>query len=226
MKFNHILPLLGLILGTATGSAATVTFCLYVDQDSAGIPAPGTFNLYAIDSVGDNFGIASYGAPLIGSILTIDHKSPRATQTPDFATFNAFGFSFLRTGDVPPPIGLTPYTISASQDTISPTPYPIYGFGQRAGNLLTEVPATVLGPEQPVFTSLLLLASGTYNAAGTRPDFNLADLDLGANTFDTSATLDASAATILTRVIPVPEPSSVALIGMACFGFMARRRCS
>ena len=82
MKKSHAKFLIGaLLIGgliTSSASAATVTFSL----DLTG--APGTFTLTAGASAGDNAGMASYGVPLTGPILTLDHRSPYAVNMREF----------------------------------------------------------------------------------------------------------------------------------------------
>ena len=64
--------------------ADSVVFTLEYETSS------NTFELFADASLGDNFGLAIYGVPLQGSILTFNHRSPRATVT---------DFSFVNDGD-------------------------------------------------------------------------------------------------------------------------------
>jgi hypothetical protein len=109
-------------LAATSGGAATVVFIL-----DWGAHGPGTFDILAEASFGDNGGIASYGVVLTGPITSLDHKSPKSLAVQGPAGFGPAGFTVLRTPD-----DVT--TLRASQDTITPTPHLIYGFGQEASS--------------------------------------------------------------------------------------------
>ena len=205
MKMNHLFVLLGVMVATATAPAATVTFTLFPDEDG-----PGTFNLYADASLGDNFGIASYGVPLIGSVLTINHNSPQGIAMADGSDV---GFRTLRSAD-------DAILISASQNTLGPPPPVTYGFGQAAGTL----PGPLSFSEQPTYDAHLLVATGTYDISGTTLNFDLFSPDLGANVFDSGVGTTVIGATI--NAVVVPEPAVLGLIGLGGLALMLlRRRC-
>ena len=68
---------------TTLALAAVASMALSVQAVPVVVPTlnnnpDGTFQLLASASLGDNAGIASYGFPLLGDILMIDHVSPNA----------------------------------------------------------------------------------------------------------------------------------------------------
>src|SRR5262245_5006390 len=143
MKLRMLLAFAAALSFTTSLNAATVTYDLQVQNT--------TFSLYASASLGDNFGIAAYGVPLAGGILSVDHTSPNATANGTFGT-NPIGFTLVRSAD-------NDLGIHASQDTIGPTPYRVNGFGQSAGNLASVSGVTSLtGAEQPSYGAPLLIA--------------------------------------------------------------------
>ena len=77
----------------SSSQAAVVTFDLLVD-------AGGTFELYASSSLGDNFGIASYGAPLTGGVTSVDHASPNAFGSGTLGN-QSVAFGLLTLNDAP-----------------------------------------------------------------------------------------------------------------------------
>jgi hypothetical protein len=171
-----VVALVGLAFVASSASAATVNFIL----DLTG--AAGTFNVLAESSPGDNGGIGSYGLVMTGPILTVDHNSPKSAAAQNTVTqaFGTAGFTSLRTAD-----NLT--TLLASQDTITPTPHLIYGFGQQAGsfaalNLNSLDPMT----EGATWESELLIASGTYTVGSGEPGFDETNFDTFSNVFVTS----------------------------------------
>jgi len=208
---KHVLTLILLGVMAASVQASTVTFELLIDEDG-----PGTFNLYG--STVDSFGIASYGVPLTGGILSIDHNSPNGLS--QLGLSGSVGFTVLRSAD-----GVA--NLVAGQDTVTPTPHIVKGFGQSGGDLATAPGVSfLLISEQATYSAPLLLASGTY--AGLQPGFNLLSVDLGANVFtDGGSTTTANEiADIATSVSVVPEPSSIILGACAGLALLAvsRRR--
>lgn len=179
---------------------------------------PGTFSLYLQDDLaGDTagtFGIALYGVPLNGGILTLDHKSPVGNVL-DGLNVYPIGFNNFRSLD-----GST--QISASQ-TIAPvpTPYPVPNFGRAAGDLKTFIgPATLFTSEQPVYDAKLLIASGTW--LGVAPTIDASSVDFVVSVFSDNNLTSTQAATI--RVNAVPEPNAIGLVLLGGIGFFIRRR--
>lgn len=208
----HRLPLIVTtalsLLFTAAGHAQTVEFTL--DLDDAG---EGTFSLYASASTGDNAGIALYGVPLTGDILTLDHRSLAGLGINGMATADNVGFSEFRSAD-------NAASVAASQKLVpTPTPFILYGIGQTAGdaNSATNGPFPTFIPtdatQDLTYDAAFRLATGTYNPLGAAPSFNLASPDLLANVFVDDTGLDVVAATITTQVIPEPTTALLLLAG-------------
>ncbi len=193
--FGKFLALAALVLASfGSARAATVTFDLKIDENG-----PGSFNLYASTGL-DNFGIAAYGAPLTGGILSLDHLSPLGLA---LNTFQPVGFSLFRSADGSP-------GVQASQDTVTPTQHLVRGFGQVGGNLATAPGVVAFLPqEQAIYNAPLLVASGTW--AGIMPGFNLSSPDLGSNVFSAASGIAVTRAEIVTNTTVVPEPGALLL---------------
>jgi hypothetical protein len=210
-------------LFAATGNAANVRFTLVYDVD------PATYDLYATVLDDDNAGLAAYGVT-ISSALTIDHNSPRMPAGQSSAGEGPAGFTLLRAPD-------GTRDVFAAQDTITPTPNLIYGFGQRASSFAAEgilplspsIEQPVWGGPVPELSSLplgtLRIASGTY-AAGAPPTlgpggvFGLPFALVFENTGN-NAVRDAQVQLV---VVSVPEPASICLLALAAMTIMPRRR--
>jgi hypothetical protein len=204
----------------SAASAATVFY-------SIEYPAPGQFNVRVRASAGDNFGIAAYGVVLQPKpsvvITALDHNSPRAlVENPGLNLTGPLGFTVFRSPD-----NSANLKAHGSQDTISPTPFIIRGYGQQAGNLGTveNAPITVLGGvEGPSWAATPIVATGTYTApSGTSAPigFDVSDVESVASVFLTSSGLTTISASI---IIEVPEPSAFALGTIALVGGAATRR--
>src|SRR4051812_42851304 len=102
--------------------AATITYTL-------DLSSPGTFTLSATASADDNSGIFFYGIPLLGDVLTLDHRSPITINS---ANFSPAGFSDLRTPNSSAPL-LNPI-ITASQSLFATPDNLIHGIGQEASS--------------------------------------------------------------------------------------------
>jgi hypothetical protein len=208
--------ILSAMLASEPAQSASVTFTLMVDPNTAGngcvgctLNGVGTWDLYASASVDDNFGLASYKASLVNA-TTILHRAPRALLSPDPSGIDPepqpAGFTLLRTANNNSPI-------TASQDTVGPTPYIIKGFGQTPGSLPGGIfPATTVFPPtgQLTWGAPLLIAEGTYSG-GVLPSFNQSDLSL-ANVFANASGITTIATTVETEVCQVSCPVGVAPI--------------
>lgn len=180
----------------------------------------GTYSLYLQDDLtGDTvgtFGIALYGVPLNGGILTVDHKSPVGNVF-DAAkgTLSPIGFNNFRSLDNSP-------QIAASQTVVPvPTPYRVPNFGRVAGDLSKQIESAILlTSEQPVYDARLLIASGTW--LGVAPTIDAGSVDFVVSVFSNAALTSTQAATI--QVNAVPEPTALGFALLGGIGFLSRRR--
>lgn len=226
MKKLSVMALVLSLCTAAAANAAIVTFTL--DLTTA-----GQFELRAKASDGDNAGIATYGVvltPASGVTVTaLDHKSARAgaAESSDGSLSGSMGFTVVRSADGPANLG-----IRGGQNTIDPTPFLIYGYGQTPGSFATvqNGPATPLGSnEGNNWLAEPVIASGTYtggaSAGGPALTFDLQTVDLLALTFNDAGSTAVAPATLVTRII-IPEPATVAIAGMGLIGLVgfARRR--
>lgn len=194
LRLKLIAALAASALAVSSSSAATVTLTL----DLTG--APGTFSLFADASLGDNAGIASYGVIMGGPITSLDHNSTKSAAANSVSGFGTAGFTVLRSAD-----NLT--TLLAGQDTLTPTPHLIYGFGQTPGSFaglgLTNFDPT---PEGDPWDAHFRLATGAYNAEEGRPE-----LISGFDTFSNVFVSDSSSAV-------TPAELVLQCVGLACGG--------
>lgn len=219
--FMAALAGMGLIVSSA--SAATVHYTL----DLQG-PGLGNFALYADVSLGDNAGLAVFGVPLTGTVLTLDNASPQVTfaQKAGPPAFNGtVGFTNIRSADVG---GLDP-TVVGAQDTVNAAAPNnlVYGYGQTADSFAGQGFVPVFGEEGSPWAAHLLLATGTYDPVLGTLGFNTGSTDLVANVLAQEGSAAAPSADVTTQVIPfIPEPATVTLLGLAAigiFGFLRRR---
>jgi PEP-CTERM motif len=172
-------------------NAATVTLKLVKDPAAAGcngctLSGAGTYDVLLSDSTGDNLGIASYGISVQG-VSSMLHKSPRASLVDDSGASGdsgPAGFSNLRSPNNQAPLG-TGFYFGATQDTTTPTPFIIHGYGQTAGSFAASVPptASVAGTIQPTWGADVLIAEGSY-LAGSTPSLDILNTDVFVNVFN------------------------------------------
>ena len=188
---------------STSASAATVTFTLDM---TAGQGAAGTFTLTAAASLGDNGGISRYSIPLTGPILSLDHRSPYAISSANFAPT---GFSGLRSADGNP-------LVSAGQPGVTaPAQNFLYGFGQTPNSFVDlGIPlAGIIDPTSDIaWTAPIVIAKGTFDPMLGRPRFLPPTADLSAGLFAVAGnSSDRLSATVRTEVIDITFNPIVAL---------------
>lgn len=200
------------IAGTAAGQTATITLRTIDHATGPG----GRFVLTASVSPGHSFGIASYSVKLLGG-FTFDHLTPgvMAANGLEGSGYRA-GFSLFRTTDLNTPT--TGLIVSASQDTVTPTPYIYYGVGQAATHFVnggTNGPITcvVVGDssQDDVFRAELVIGEGTY--PGEAPTIDQTSVDNGVQVFTSDNALDTTAATLVFDEVSGP-PTFVEGLGI------------
>jgi hypothetical protein len=189
-------------VGTARVLAATITYTL-------DLSVPNAFSLTAATTA-DNGGIDRYSIPLVGSVSTVDHRTPYAVAAGDL---QSAGFSRLRSDDVLS--GAVDPTIVAGQS--GTTPHTIYNFGQEPSNFIAEG-ITPIGFPDPTsdaaWTVPLLIARGTYDSTSGSLSFRNSVTLLGS-VYTAEGSTETMTATIETIVIPpVPEPASASLLAL------------
>lgn len=239
MRFKVGLAIVVVAVAAASASAGTVMLSIVANPavpacTGCTLSGPGTYVLYAEDVTPAGqppmFGIVSYGVPIL-NVNDFFHRSPRASLVDDSAgsgDSGPAGFSNLRSGNNATAIGTCPgvtcggFFIGATQDTTTPTPFLIGGYGQTAGSFAASVPgtATIAGTIQPSWGKKLVLGEGhfTPNNPNRKPTLGLASVDAFVNGFSNADHTQVS------KQVVIPEPASAALVGLAVVGLLGLRR--
>jgi hypothetical protein len=204
--------------GTPGTNAATISLGLVLNPAVPGctgciLSGPGTYDLYASDSLGDNFGIASYGIS-IQNVSSMIHRSPQVLLVDDGnGNTDPAGFTLLSSANNQTPTG-TGFYFGASQDTITPTQYLIRGFGQMPGSFPIVLPLGVQlsGVLQQNWGAPLLIAEGSFDTHGPAPKFDFNNTNVFVNVFSSAQGIRVIQAKV------VPEPSNVVLVCVAFLG--------
>jgi hypothetical protein len=191
-------------LAASSATAATVTYILDLSVDDV-------FTVRAQASAGDNGGITTYGIPLVGNLLTLDHRAPNIVSS---ANFQPAGFSNLRNPAPPDGAAAVNPTITGGQALA--TPNLIYGFGQEASSFAAKGIPSAGQPDASsdlAWLAPMVIATGTYERSAGTIEFG-SGVTLLANVFDNGTGNERIAATIATQIIPFDdgpggEPPSV-----------------
>lgn len=215
---KKILLALGLCLVTSAASAAPIVK-VFLDNNAVA----GTFQIRLEADAGDaNGGIASYGiqlAPKEGTAVTaLDHRSPRVGLAENAAgdMQGPVGFTLFRSAD-----GAANLRVGASQDTIAPTPFLIYGFGTTPGSFGTvqNGPIPLGSTEGNNWTDSPVVVSGTYTSGGYMK-IDRQSVETFVNVF----TADGATTTMAAELQFIPEPGTLAMAGMGLVGMIAAAR--
>jgi hypothetical protein len=244
MRLRVGLAVVVIALVAASANAGTVKISIVLNPSAPGctgctLSGVGTYDVYAQDVSSSPtspdhtpmFGIASYGVPIL-NVNDFLHRSPRAQLVDDSAdsgNSGPAGFSALRSNNNATALGGTcpgatcgGFFIGATEDTTTPTPFLIGGYGQTASSFAANVPATasIAGTIQPSWGAKLLLGEGhwTPNSANRVPALGLASVDSFVNGFS-----DGALDTVKKQAV-VPEPATIVLAGLAVVGLLGLRR--
>ena len=205
------LPLLCLAvwgIAARSASAATVTYTMIID--SAG---PGTWEVRADASQGDNWGLALVSVPLVNVNFPVSLELPWIQYLD--GGVKEEGMNQFPVDNASP--------IGATQD-LSNVPLLVYGLGQSAGVLSSTgtFADSSTGADNVAYDASLLIATGTYNTEGAAPGFGGGSAS--ANVFPGQGGENPIFAAVEFNTVVVPEPGALLLCAIGFLSMMIARR--
>ena len=203
---------------SSSDSTAVVTTLLKIRPD-------GTFSVsLQCDPSADNTGIASYQFTL-GNVTSLSHVAPQSDDASNAESESGpAGFTLFRSPTTVDNAPGNPITVTASQDTFTPTPHLIQGFGSENSSFGEEGIIAGGATTQEDWGSPLLVATGTWSdVENALPTLSAASVVV----FDSQGGTSAAIAQSNLVTFFVPEPSSFAFIGLALMclaGYACRRK--
>jgi hypothetical protein len=167
--------------------------------------------------VGDNDGIVFYWVPLLGNVLTLDHRAPVALNA---ANSQPLGFSDLRSSDIITPT-LNP-EVHASQYIVGPQQNLIRGFGRETSSFAAKGFTTLGSPDpssENAWSNPFHIATGTYSGPLT---FNTSSVDLVGNVFRLPGDNRPGYPQATIQTVVIPEPAAISLFGFAVVVLLMR----
>jgi hypothetical protein len=190
----------------SAANAATVNLSLLLDPGAPGcvscsLSGAGTWNLVATASQGDNFGISAFAIPVLG-VTSNFNRSPRTVVDPENDAFPS-GFTLARNLNNQAVI-TDGFLISGAQDTSTPTPWLIRGYGQEASSFAIKLPGMDFSaPQTQVsWNTPLVLSEGLY-APGATPRIDFSSVDIGVNVFVANSGLTTEPAIVVGGTEPI-----------------------
>ncbi|MDB5325256.1 MAG: hypothetical protein JWM57_825 [Phycisphaerales bacterium] len=228
MKMKAILAsIIGVAALASAAEAATITYQLKLNDNGTGAVTPLSFAIYATASAGDNAGIAAFTYAVNGlsaaDLANLKNKAPSAAywNGSSFATLKNTGFTLNVAGD-----GIVQQT--GSQDTTAASNPPLtYNIGQQAGSITTAGGPTgstvLLDGSNAAYAFPVLLAVGSYGPTDI-PTIGAGNATTAGNVFNLAKDRTTFAAAAVYQNPAVPEPASLAVLGLGGVSLLARRR--